>query len=111
LLDSTLLVCGGEFGRTPKINPAGGRDHWPHGFSILLAGRGIRRGAVHGATAAEPKLDPQQPLADLTAAVTVADLHATVLSVLGVDPTEKLITPIGRPIKRSEGTPIDSLLA
>ena len=42
LLDDTLVFCGGEFGRTPRINPAGGRDHWPHGFSVLLAGGKLR---------------------------------------------------------------------
>ena len=111
LLDSTLLVCGGEFGRTPKINPADGRDHWPHGFSTLLSGCGIRRGAVYGVTAADPKLDPENPLGDLQDAVTVADLHATILSVLGVDHAHEFETPIGRPIKRSEGTPITSVIA
>ena len=85
LLDSTLLVCGGEFGRTPTINPAGGRDHWPHGFSTLLAGCGFRRGAVHGATAANPKLDRDKPLDDVSDVTTVADVHATILSALGVD--------------------------
>lgn len=111
LLDSTLVVCGGEFGRTPTINPAGGRDHWPHGFSTLLAGCGIRRGAVHGETSADPKLDRDKPLNDLTDATTVADIHATVLSVLGVDYEEELETPIGRPLKRSEGQPIASIMA
>lgn len=110
-LSSTLVICGGEFGRTPSINPAGGRDHWPHGFSILMAGRGIRRGAVHGATSAHPKLDSDQPLADLDSPVTVEDIHATALSVLGVDYSEELETPIGRPLKRTEGEPIESLLA
>jgi uncharacterized protein (DUF1501 family) len=111
LLDSTLVICGGEFGRTPQINPGGGRDHWPHGFSTLLAGCGIRRGVVHGATAADPKLDPDQPASDVSDVVTVADVHATILSVLGVEPEEELETPIGRPIKRSEGTPIASIMA
>lgn len=111
LLDSTLLVCGGEFGRTPTINPAEGRDHWPHGFSMLLAGCGIRRGVVHGATAADPKLDPEKPLDDLQDAVTVGDLHATILSVLGIQHDFEFDTPIGRPIKRSEGTPIHSIIA
>lgn len=111
LLDSTLVVCGGEFGRTPSINPAEGRDHWPHGFSTLLAGCGIRRGAVHGATASEPKLDSEKPQDDISDMVTVADLHATILSVLGVDYGEELETPIGRPMKRSEGEPIKSIIA
>lgn len=111
LLDSTLVICGGEFGRTPSINPAGGRDHWPHGFSILLAGCGIRRGAVHGATAVDPKLDRDRPLDDVGEPVTIGDVHATALSVLGVEYDEELQTPIGRPIKRSEGQPILSVMA
>ncbi|MCH5373125.1 MAG: DUF1501 domain-containing protein, partial [Planctomycetes bacterium] len=111
MLDSTLVICGGEFGRTPEINPAGGRDHYPHGFTTLLAGCGIRRGVVHGATSAEPKRDPDNPLANTSDPVTVADVQATILSVLGVDPQEELHTPIGRPIKRSEGTPIPSIMA
>ena len=111
LLDSTLVVCGGEFGRTPQINPAGGRDHWPHGFSTLLAGCGIRRGAVHGATAKDPKLDRDKPLDDVQDAVTIADLHATILKAIDVPFEEELDTPVGRPMKRSEGTPIESLLS
>ncbi|MCO8124042.1 DUF1501 domain-containing protein [Stieleria sp. TO1_6] len=109
-LDSTLVVCGGEFGRTPKINAAEGRDHWPHGFSTFLAGAGIRRGGVHGATAADPKLDADKPLADVSDAVTVGDLHATILAALDVPFEEELQTPIGRPLKRSEGTPIQAIL-
>ena len=111
LLDSTLLVCGGEFGRTPNHNPTGGRDHWPHGFSTLLAGCGIRQGTVHGETAADPKLDSDKPLADVSDPVTVADIHATILKAIDVPYSEELDTPVGRPMKRSEGTPIDSLLA
>ena len=111
LLETTLVVCGGEFGRTPRINPADGRDHWPHGFSTFLAGGGIRKGAVHGATAANPKLDPDRPLDDVSDAVTVADLHATILHALEVQFDHELNTSIGRPIKRSEGTPIGSIRA
>ncbi len=110
LLDSTLLICGGEFGRTPTINPAEGRDHWPHGFSILMAGCGIRRGMVYGATAADPKLDPDRPMDDVSDVTTVADIHATALSVLGVDYAYEESTPIGRPLKRSEGTPIRDIM-
>ncbi|MDF1840605.1 MAG: DUF1501 domain-containing protein [Rubripirellula sp.] len=111
MLDSTLLICGGEFGRTPTLNPAEGRDHWPHGFSTLLAGCGIRRGAVYGATAADPKLDSDRPLDDVSDVTTVADIHATALSVLGVDHDFEEDTPIGRPLKRSEGTPITAIMA
>ncbi|MGB7343295.1 MAG: DUF1501 domain-containing protein [Pirellulaceae bacterium] len=110
LLDSTLLVCGGEFGRTPSINPAGGRDHWPHGFSTLLAGCGIRQGTVYGATSSDPKLDSDKPLADVGDPVTVADIHATILKAIDVPFAEELDTPVGRPMKRSEGVPIESIL-
>ena len=111
LLDSTLVVCGGEFGRTPRINPAEGRDHWPHGFSTLLAGCGIRRGAVYGSTSPEPKLQRDDPMQDIEKPVTIADVHSTILRALGIDHDEELDTPVGRPIKRSEGKPIEQLLA
>ena len=110
LLDSTLVVCGGEFGRTPSINPAEGRDHWPHGFSVVLAGCGIRRAGLYGETAGKPKLDPDKPMADVVNPVTVGDLHATILTALGVDHEEEMETPIGRPMKRSEGKPIEAIL-
>ena len=110
LLDSTLVVCGGEFGRTPTINRAEGRDHWPHGFSTLLAGCGVRRGAVHGATAPDPNPDRKQPWKELQDPVTIADIHATILKTLGVDYEHELDTPVGRPMKRSEGTPIEAIL-
>ncbi|MEM6981178.1 MAG: DUF1501 domain-containing protein [Planctomycetota bacterium] len=109
LLRSTLVVCGGEFGRTPKHNPAGGRDHWPHGFSTLIAGRNFRRGYVHGQTSPEPNFD--KPKLSVSNPVGIADLHATVLASLGLDPSLELDTPIGRPLKRSEGTVIPELLA
>lgn len=111
LLENTLVVCGGEFGRTPSINAAEGRDHWPHGFSTFLAGCGIRKGGVHGATSPTPKLDPEKPLNDIEKPVTVGDLHATILSTLGVPYDEELDTPIGRPLKRSEGQPIKEIMA
>lgn len=111
LLENTLVVCGGEFGRTPPINPAGGRDHWPHGFSTFLAGCGIRKGGVYGATAAEPKLDPDKPLDDVGDPITIGDLHATILSCLDVPFDDELQTPIGRPLTRSDGKPVIGLLA
>jgi hypothetical protein len=118
LLQDTVVLCGGEFGRTPLINPAGGRDHWPHGFSLLLAGAGFRRGHVHGAT--DPNPDPESlknrsegsfdPTLITQDPVTIADLHATILTALGVDSQESIVTPIGRPLKWSDGKAIASLL-
>jgi uncharacterized protein (DUF1501 family) len=118
MLDDTIVLCGGEFGRTPIINPAGGRDHWPHGFSMLVAGGNFRRGYVHGKT--DPKPDealirgergPIDPLQITENVVTIADLHATVLSALGINHREMQQTPIGRPLAWSDGKVLDELLA
>jgi uncharacterized protein (DUF1501 family) len=108
LLDSTVVVCGGEFGRTPSINPAGGRDHWPHGFSTLLAGGRFRRGHFHGATS--DNLAATKPEGHVESPVTIADLHATIHHALGLDPSYEYQTPIGRPMFRSEGNVINELL-
>jgi uncharacterized protein (DUF1501 family) len=105
LFDSTVVLCGGEFGRTPQLNPAGGRDHWPFGFSVALAGGGIRRGHVLGSTDPEGEAkEPEKP-------VRVQDLHATIQHVLGLDPHKELITPIGRPLALSDGRIIRELVA
>lgn len=117
LLDSTVVVCAGEFGRTPQINPAGGRDHWVNGFSALIAGGRFRRGHVHGATSAElndetpnaSASDPKNPQG-VDSPVTVPDLHATIVASLGLEPATEWETRVGRPMKRSEGTVIRSLL-
>ena len=85
LLDSTMVVCGGEFGRTPWVNPVGGRDHWPHGFSIALAGGGIQGGRVVGETSSVPKRDSKTPLDELNDSHPLEDVHATILSSLGVN--------------------------
>jgi uncharacterized protein (DUF1501 family) len=103
LLEHTVVLCAGEFGRTPRINVAGGRDHWPNGFSVALAGGGIRAGAVLGATDPEGRGDPADP-------VTVADLHATVLTAAGIDIARVNQTPIGRTVRFSEGRPVGALL-
>ncbi|MFN7731971.1 MAG: DUF1501 domain-containing protein [Pirellula sp.] len=110
LLDSTVVMCGGEFGRTPKINVAGGRDHWPTGFSSVLFGGPFRRGFVHGETLGEPLRDGQDPMEGVRSPVRVEDLHATVLDAFGVDFTKESITPIGRPMAVSAGTVIRELL-
>jgi hypothetical protein len=104
LLDKTVVLCAGEFGRTPKINPAGGRDHWTQGFSVALAGGGIRGGQVVGATDPEGHKDPAQPS-------SIADIHATVLTAVGLDPRTENVSPVGRPLHLSEGKPIPALLA
>jgi len=104
LLDKTVVLCAGEFGRTPKVNLAGGRDHWPGGFSLAIAGGGIAGGRVVGATDPAGIKPPDRP-------TTVADVHATVLKAVGLDPAKENISPVGRPIKLSEGRPIGEILA
>jgi uncharacterized protein (DUF1501 family) len=104
LLARTTVLCCGEFGRTPKINPFGGRDHWPTGFSLALAGGGLRSGHVIGSTDPEGVKDPVQP-------TTVEDVHATILKSLGLNPLKENIAPVtGRPVKLSAGTPIPELI-
>ena len=104
LLEQTIVVCGGEFGRTPTVNPAGGRDHWPHGFSVALAGGGIRAGQVVGET------DPTGARIPYDSGTPIADIHATILHALGIGYETMLDTPVGRPIAISEGKAIDALL-
>jgi uncharacterized protein (DUF1501 family) len=99
-----VVLVTGEFGRTPVINVAGGRDHWPTGFSCLLGGGGIASGQVIGRT------DPSGAKVDPAAGVPVEDVAATVLAALGVDVRLELETPEGRPIPVTKGTPIRRLL-
>jgi len=106
LLDQTIVICAGEFGRTPKINPASGRDHWPTGFSMALAGGGFRAGHVHGST--DPtgaKLDPLDK-----ESIRVADIHTTIQHSLGINHAKELMTPILRPMALSDGRVIKTLL-
>ncbi|HUQ72516.1 MAG TPA: DUF1501 domain-containing protein, partial [Planctomycetaceae bacterium] len=105
LLQSTIILVIGEFGRSPAINPASGRDHWPTGFSCLVGGGGLASGLVIGETdPAGEKKDPVDP-------IEVPDLYATILKSLGIDFTRELITPIGRPMKLCQGKPIEQLFA
>ncbi|MFN0172357.1 MAG: DUF1501 domain-containing protein [Bryobacteraceae bacterium] len=99
MLDSTLVIATGEFGRTPKINASAGRDHWPKVWSTVMAGAGIPGGAVYGssdANAAEVKDKP----------VTVEDYTATIYQRLGIDFTREYHTSIGRPVRLSGGQPV-----
>lgn len=103
LLDTTLVVWMGEFGRTPKINVDAGRDHWPGCYSVLLAGGGIRGGQVIGASdsiGAFPKDRPTTP----------AEIHATMYAALGYDVREiSYQSSDGRPIALTEGLPMNEL--
>ncbi len=103
-LGRTVVLCGGEFGRTPNINKLGGRDHWPVGYSLAIAGGGLRGGIAVGKTDPEGIKPPDRP-------ATIADVHATVLTTLSLNPGKENVSPVGRPIKLSEGKVIGELLA
>jgi uncharacterized protein (DUF1501 family) len=102
LWDRTIVLVAGEFGRTPTINRLAGRDHWTQGFSMALAGGGIRGGQVIGETDAEGGREVKDPR-------QIGDVHATLLSALGLDPAKELTSPAGRPLKLAEGQPIVQL--
>jgi len=96
LLDRTLILCMGEFGRTPTISSDDGRDHHPAAFSALLAGGGIRTGQVVGQT-------DEDGSKVVTDKLSTADLFATLATQLGLDPNESVQAPSGRPITLTEG--------
>ncbi len=106
LLDSTLIVWMGEFGRTPKINPEAGRDHFPNAWSTVLGGGGIKGGQVVGKTSPDGMTVAERP-------VTVPDFVATVCKALGVDPRKQNMSNVGRPIRLADpaGKPIQEVLA
>jgi hypothetical protein len=106
MLDSTLIVWMGEFGRTPKINPNNGRDHFPDAWSTVLAGGGIKGGQAIGKTSGDGMKVEDRP-------VTVPDFLATVCSALGVDPTKSNDSNAGRPIRIVDiaAKPITEVLA
>jgi hypothetical protein len=103
-LDDTLVVVMAEFGRTPKFNPSGGRDHWGHVFSIALAGAGIRGGQVHG------RSDPAGAY-PAEGRVSPPDLTATIFHCLGHEPDMLIYDALNRPIAISRGQPIAAILA
>ena len=99
MLDETLVVFLTDFGRTPKINKNGGRDHHPGVYSLALAGGGIRGGQIYGSSArkgAEPASNACSP----------ADIHATVFQAMGIDPRTELHDVLGRPFQICEGAPL-----
>jgi hypothetical protein len=92
LLESTLVMVMGEFGRTPKLNAVGGRDHWPRASSVLMAGGGVKRGQVVGETDAYGELPAERP-------VGPEDVLHTVYHVLGIDADKEYRTTTGRPVR------------
>jgi len=104
LLDSTIVMCAGEFGRTPKINKNAGRDHWARSMACVIAGGGFKRGYVHGST-------DSSGMAPATEPVTPDDLSATIFQQLGIDPHHEMTTPTGRPVQLfREGTVVQKLI-
>ena len=97
MLDDTLVINTGEFGRTPKVNKDGGRDHWPRAYSAVLAGGGVRGGQVYGSSDSQGSDVASQP-------VSPADLLATLWHVLGVDPDTEIRDRLNRPYPVSTGT-------
>jgi hypothetical protein len=103
-LDSTIVYCAGEFGRTPRVNRNAGRDHWARSMAVVLAGGGFRRGYVHGSTDREGMAPANEPC-------TPDDVAATIFHNLGIDPHRELMTPSGRPVQLfREGQVIQRLL-
>ncbi len=104
LLDSTLVVWMGEFGRTPKLNAQTSRDHWPQCYTVLLAGGGAKRGCVHG------RSDRQGAFPDRDG-VPIEDLSATMFALLGLDPETEVYDRLNRPLPISSGRPVTGVMA
>ena len=102
LLDDTLVVVAGEFGRTPRINKTSGRDHWAHCYTQLLAGGGVRGGATYGSSDAQGAYVKDSP-------VTPDDFAATILHAFGLDPETPIPDIAGRPVRVTSGLPVTAL--
>jgi len=104
LLDETLVVWMGEFGRTPRLNSNISRDHWPQCYTVLLAGGGVKRGFVYGKsdkTGAYPDQDP----------VRLEDLTATIFALIGLDPATEVLDVLNRPLPLSSGRVVQEIFA
>ncbi len=104
MLENTIVLCLGEFGRSPAINRLEGRDHFSKGFSCAIAGGGFKGGTVIGETDVEGEKAPTEP-------VSPGDLFATIYTALGIDFTKENVSRLGRPIAIAEGKPVRKLLA
>jgi hypothetical protein len=103
LLDRTLVVWMGEFGRTPRINPRSGRDHFPRAFCAALAGGGVKGGQVVGSSSPDGMEVSGRP-------VSVPDLFCSLAKSLGIDPRSENLSPLGRPVKVVDGGSVVSEL-
>ena len=109
MLESTVVLAMGEFGRTPDINQIAGRDHWPWVYSVVLGGGGIRGGHVIGASDDKGAYPAERPMG-------MGDVFATIYKAFGIDWTKTYMTPVGRPVKIATttddktGTPIPELI-
>jgi hypothetical protein len=104
LLDTTLVIAMGEFGRTPRVNGNAGRDHWPYCYSIVLAGGGIQGSCTYGSSdkvGARPETDPVSP----------ADLAATLFWRFGIEPSTEMLDLTARPYKLADGQPLQQLFS
>ncbi len=104
LLDETLVVWMGEFGRTPKINANASRDHWPTCYTALLAGGGVKRGAVCGASDRNGSYPENRP-------IRLGELAATMYHLMGIDPATEVHDMTGRPFPIADGEPLTEMLA
>ena len=105
MLDETMVIWMGEFGRTPRINGNDGRDHYPRAWTLAMAGGGIKGGRVVGATDKDGVEVLENP-------VTVPDLMTTIYTCLGIDPDKQNLSPLGRPIRLADnGTPVKDLIS
>ena len=104
LLEDTLVVWMGEFGRTPKINDNASRDHWPQCYTVLLAGAGVKRGFIYGASDKTGSLPAENP-------VRPDDLAATIYYLLGIDPHTEVMGVGDRPLAIAAGKPVMGVVA
>jgi uncharacterized protein (DUF1501 family) len=104
LLEETLVIWMGEFGRTPNINKNVSRDHWPQCYTALLAGAGVKRGYVHGASDKHGMFPERNP-------VRPDDLAATMYQLLGINPHIEVLNNQNRPILIADGNPVTDIIA
>ena len=104
MLQETLVLWMGEFGRTPRINSNASRDHWPHCYTVMFAGAGVKKGFVYGASDKEGMYPADKP-------VRPDDLAATLYHLFGIDPATEVYGPGNRPLVLASGKPITGILA